>query len=197
MMIPNTLQAVLAQSGGIITTAKANELGISNERLRLMVSAGLLERVAFGIYARPDEFIDEMYIAQLRRKKIIYSHETALHLHDLTDRDPLTYSVTVPSGYNTSRLQEDGFKVYTIKRELISIGVTQRPTIFGNTVTVYNLERTICDCLRSRSQMDSAILIDAIRRYVKRSDKDLSELMKMAELFRVDKLLRSYLEILL
>jgi predicted transcriptional regulator of viral defense system len=185
------------QNGGLITTAQANEVGISNERMRLFVKSGDLERVAFGIYVLPDEFADKMYISQLRRPKIIYSHETALFLHDLTDRDPINYTVTVPTGYNATKLKEDGFTVFTIKRELHEIGVTKLTTMFGNSVIAYSLERTICDCLRSRNQLDIAIVTDAIKRYTSRKDKNLNTLMQMAEMFQVVKPLRSYMEVLL
>lgn len=197
MAIPNELQSILIQNGGMITTAQANEVGISNERMRLFVKSGDLERVAFGIYVLPDEFADKMYISQLRRPKIIYSHETALFLHDLTDRDPINYTVTVPTGYNATKLKEDGFTVFTIKRELHEIGVAKLTTMFGNSVIAYGLERTICDCLRSRNQLDIAIVTDAIKRYTLRKDKNLKTLMQMAEMFRVAKPLRSYMEVLL
>ena len=197
MAMPNELQSVLKQNGGIVTTAQANEVGVSNERLRLLVHSGDLERVTTGIYVLPDEFTDKMFIVQLRRPKIIYSHETALFLHDLTDRDPINYMVTVPTGYNPTRLQEDGFTVFTIKRELHEIGVTKLTTMFGNSVTVYDLERTICDCLRSRNNLDIAVVTDAIKRYAKRKDKNLNKLMQMAETFKVTKLLRGYMEVLL
>lgn len=197
MAVPNELQSVLKQNGGIVTTAQANEAGVSNERMRLLVQSGDLERVTTGVYVLPDEFADKMYIAQLRRSKIIYSHETALFLHELTDRDPISYMVTVPTGYNPTRLREDGFTVFTIKRELHEIGVTKLTTIFGNSVVVYDLERTICDCLRSRNDLDIAVVTDAIKRYAKRKDKNLNKLMQMAEMFQVTKLLRSYMEVLL
>ena len=197
MAIPNELQSILMQNGGMITTAQANEVGISNERMRLFVKSGDLERVAFGIYVLPDEFADKMYISQLRRPKIIYSHETALFLHDLTDRDPINYTVTVPTGYNATKLKEDGFTVFTIKRELHEIGVTKLTTMFGNSIIAYSLERTICDCLRSRNQLDIAIVTDAIKRYTSRKDKNLNTLMQMAEMFQVVKPLRSYMEVLL
>ena len=197
MAMPNELQSVLNQNGGILTTAQANEVGVSNERLRLLVHSGDLERVTTGIYVLPDEFTDKMFIVQLRRPKIIYSHETALFLHELTDRDPINYMVTVPTGYNPTRLREDGFTVFTIKRELHEIGVTKLTTMFGNSVTVYDLERTICDCLRSRNNLDIAVVTDAIKRYAKRKDKNLNKLMQMAETFKVTKLLRGYMEVLL
>lgn len=197
MAMPNELQSVLKQNGGIVTTGQANEVGVSNERLRLLVHSGDLERVTTGIYVLPDEFTDKMFIVQLRRPKIIYSHETALFLHELTDRDPINYMVTVPTGYNPTRLREDGFTVFTIKRELHEIGVTKLTTMFGNSVKVYDLERTICDCLRSRNNLDIAVVTDAIKRYAKRKDKNLNKLMKMAETFKVTKLLRGYMEVLL
>lgn len=197
MSMPNKLLSVLKQNGGMITTAQANDVGVSNERLRLLVRSGDLKRVTTGIYILPDEFVDKMFNFQLRRPKIIYSHETALFLHDLTDRDPINYMVTVPTGYNPTRLKEDGFTVFTIKRELHEIGVTKIETMFGNFVTVYDMERTICDCLRSRNNLDITVVMDAIKRYVKRKDKNLNKLMQMAETFKVTKLLRGYLEVLL
>jgi predicted transcriptional regulator of viral defense system len=197
MPLPITLQEILTQNDGVITTAQANIIGVSNERLRLLANTGELERVSHGVYISPDEFVDKMYVAQLRRPKIIYSHETALFLHELTDRDPISYTVTVPTGYSAARLRGDGLNVFTVKRELLEMGMTQAKTMFGNTVSTYGLERTICDCIRSRNQMDITVVTDAMKRYAKRSDKNLNTLMEMAETFRVTKLLRSYMDVLL
>lgn len=197
MTIPAELKPILTQNGNTITTAEANAAGISNERLRQLVKRGVLEHPTFGVYVLPHDFVDRMYATQQRRPKIIYSHETALFLHDLTDRDPISYSVTVPTGYNTVKLREEGFTVYTIKRDLHTVETTEVETMFGHTVRVYTMERTICDCLRSRSRMDVTLLTDALRRYVRRKDKNLNTLMKMAKTFRVEQPLRHYMEVLL
>jgi predicted transcriptional regulator of viral defense system len=197
MTLPVALQEILTQNDGVITTAQANSIGISNERLRLLANAGELTRVSHGVYILPDEFFDKMYVAQLRRSKIIYSHETALFLHELTDRDPISYTVTVPTGYSVSGLRGAGLNVFTVKRELHEMGTVQAKTMFGHTITAYGLERTICDCIRSRNQMDVAVVTDAMKRYAKRSDKNLNTLMETAEAFRVTKLLRNYMEVLL
>ena len=197
MGISAELKHILTQSGGTITTAEANAVGISNERLRQLVQKGALEHPSFGVYVLPHDFVDRIYAIQKRRPKIIYSHETALFLHDLTDRDPISYSVTVPTGYNTVKLREEGFTVYTIKRDLHTVETTEAETMFGHTVRVYTMERTICDCLRSRSRMDVTLLTDALRRYVRRKDKNLNTLMKMAKTFRVEQPLRHYMEVLL
>jgi len=197
LAVPNNLETVLAHNNGTFIAAQANAAGVSNERLRLLMKAGELEKVSFGVYIAPEAFEDKLYTTQLRRKKIIYSHETALYLHDLSDRDSIKYTVTVPTGYNTTRLREDGFRVFYIKRELHNIGAVRILTMFGNYVTVYNMERTICDCMRSRNQIDIAIITDALKRYVRKKDKNINSLMRLAEVFQVTKPLRTYMEVLL
>ena len=128
---------------------------------------------------------------------MVYSHETALFLNDLTDRDPVSYCVTVPTGYNTSKLKQDGLIVHTIKKELLDLGICTKQTSFGNDIRTYDMERTICDMLRDRKNQDIAVVSDALKRYARRSDKDLNKLMKYADVLRIEKVLRSYLEVLL
>lgn len=197
MAIPGELKRVLANNNGAITNRQASQAGFSRERLRLLVNSGELERLAPGVYISSDTFPDKMYVEQMRKPALIYSHETALFLHDLTDRDPINYSVTVPRGYNTKSISRAGFTVFTVKRELHKLGTVQMETIFGHKVTAYGLERTICDCIRSRNQLDIAVVTDAVKRYARRSDKNLNILMQMAEAFRITKPLRSYMEVLL
>jgi predicted transcriptional regulator of viral defense system len=133
----------------------------------------------------------------MRFKQAIFSHETALYFHNLTDRDPLVYSVTVKTGMNTKSLRNSGAKVYSIKPELYELGSTTAATPYNRVVRTYDMERTICDIIRSRSQMDIEILIDALKRYTTRKDKNLPQLMRYADKFRITNVLRKYLEVLL
>lgn len=191
------LESLIKENEGIITTKKTQENDIHREYLSEMVRDGSLDRVAYGVYITPDVWEDKMMIMQLRKKKIIFSHETALYLHDLTDRDPIQYTVTVPYGYNPSRLKNEGIIVHTVKKELFELGAIYMNTTFGHEVKVYDLERTICDVFKDRNNQDPAVLTDAIRRYVLRKDKDLNKLMRYAEKMRVKKVLKLYLEVLL
>ena len=118
-------------------------------------------------------------------------------IRGLTDREPSPYSITVKTGYNPASLQADGIKVYTIKKELHDVGIATMNTPFGNPVPVYDMERTICDLLRSRSSMEIQTFQGALKMYARRKDKDLRTLMRYAGMFRVEKILRQYLEVLL
>jgi len=191
------LELLIEEYDGVITTKKAQENDIHREYLSEMVREGSLARVAYGVYISPEVWEDKMMILQLRKKKIIFSHETALYLHDLTDRDPLQYVVTVPYGYNSSRLKNEGIIVHTVKTDLFELGSIYKSTSFGHEVKVYDIERTICDILKDRNNQDPAVLIDALKRYVSRKDKDLNKLMRYAEKLRIKKVLKPYLEVLL
>ena len=58
-------------------------------------------------------------------------------------------------------------------------------------------ERTICDIVRSRSNVEMQTFQNALKQYAHRKDKDLRRLMHYAELLRVEKTLRQYMEVLL
>lgn len=181
---------------GLILTKDVEEYGVPRKYLSLFNKEGLLERVAHGVYLSPDAFKDEMYIIQSRIGKAIFSHETALYLHDLTDRDPINYSVTLPAGFNGSSLKNEGIKVYKIKKELHELGVIELNTNFDRPIRVYNKERTICDIIRNRNNMDVAILNDALRRYIKDKDKNIHLLLKYSKEFRIYNITRKYMEML-
>lgn len=191
------LKKVIEESDGLIFTKDIVTEGIPKIYLSQLVKKGELERIAQGVYLTPDTMADKMYYLQRRKPAIVFSHDTALFLHELSDRDPLTYSVTVPIGYNTKNIKGEGIIVFSIKKELYKIGLTTLTTPFGKNVAAYDMERTVCDIIRSRNKMDISILTDALKRYVKRKDKNIPKLMDYAEIFKVTKLLRNYMEVLL
>ena len=191
------LDQLMERQDGMLRTGQVLAAGISKPVFYQFVQSRGLEQAAHGIYLSKDAWVDAMYLLHLRCPQAVFSHETALFFHDLTDREPNPYSITVKTGYNPASLQADGIKVYTIKKELHDVGIVTMNTPFGNPVPVYDMERTICDLIRSRSGIEMQTFQDALKQYAKRKDKDLRQLMRYAQMFRVEKLLRQYLEVLL
>ena len=197
MNAKDRISVIASEHHGVLRTADVVSAGISKKALSEFVKEQGFVRAAHGIYCDLDAWTDDMLVLQLRCPKTIFSHDTALFLHDLTDREPLSYTVTAKTGYNPSHLTEAGVKVYTIKKDLFEIGMTDRLTPFGNRINVYNIERTICDVIRSRSTIEAQVLQDALKQYARRKDKNLHQLMEYANLFHVDRILRRYMEVLL
>ena len=191
------LDKLLAEDDGILQTSAVIAAGVPKPVFYQYIRQNDLEQAAHGIYVSRDAWVDGMYLLHLRCVQAVFSHESALFFHDLTDREPSLYSVSVQRGYSPTRLKADGITVYTVKKELYPIGITSAKTPFGHTVPTYDMERTICDLIRCRNDTEAQTFQDDLKRYTKRTDKNLSTLMRYAAQFRVEKVLRQYLEVLL
>ena len=191
------LEKLIQKQHGTVLSSDLDLYEIPRTYLQMMVADGKLERVDRGIYVSTDAIEDEMYSMQTKYPKLIYSHETALYLHGLSDRTPFEYSASVPSGYKVVGSMAERFKIYYIKKELHELGVETVQSSHGNPIKTYNIERTICDLIRRRNRIDVQILNEALKRFVKLKSADLSMLMDYAKKLRIDAVLKNYLEVLL
>ena len=188
----------LIQNCRYLTPQMAKESGVTKFKFYDYLHKNGFEKVARGIYASGDEWVDELYVIHQRCPKAVFSHDEAFYFHGLIDREPLVHTFTVYSGYNAHRLKEDGnCKVYTVKKELLDVGKTMVTNNCGNEIPMYDLERTVCDLVRSRSSVEVQDFNTALKTYLSRKDKDLNRLMEYAKLFRVYNVIRKYMEVLL
>ena len=196
----NTYEIVMDlinRNKGIISTAEIVSQNIDNKYLSIMVQRGMIERVSRGVYVLPNVMEDELYAISIRCRKGIFSHDTALFLHDLSDRTPLRFSITLPKGYNPASLKNQALDFFYVKPELLPLGMIEVLSNHGKPIQAYDMERTICDLVRSKARMDIQIFTDALKRYSRRKDKDLNKLMKYAKIFNIEKKMREYMEVLI
>ena len=191
------IEKIINEQNGTLLSLDLDKNKIPRTYLSMMVADGKIKRIGRGVYVLPDLLEDEMYIMQKKYPNLIYSHETALFLHELSDRTPFEYSATVPSGYKVVSNISERFKIYYIKKDLHLMGVIEGKTSFGNTIRIYNVERTICDTLRSRNRIDIQIYTDALKRLVNKKQLDYALLMEYARELDVEKILITYMEVLL
>ncbi len=191
------LTAIASNHGGIIETKIAVRHGICKTTLYKLCKEDKICRIAKGQYILIDDIQDELLSVCKRSNKIIFSHETALFLHGLSDRTPFEHTVTAPSGCIPSAAIKAECKVYYIKPELFELGKTVVKTPSGNEVPAYDPERTICDVIRSRNKIGTETFLAALKMYAASSKKDLNKLNTYAKQMRVAKVLRQYLEVLL
>lgn len=188
---------LIMENGGIVHTAHVIAAGLSKTTLSKLERDGLILRVARGQYILPDELPDELFLWQLRMPRLIYSHETALFLLDMAERTPSRHTATLPTNARLSSTFPGDIKVYMIKPEMFEVGLTSLPTKMGHSVRAYDAERTVCDVLRSRNKIDGQSVVAAMKNYANRIDKDMGKLGQYAAMFRMTKILRQYLEVLL
>ena len=188
----------LVQNGnGYLCTSQVVEAGVSKPTLAEYVRQRKMERVAQGVYLAEDTWPDKLYLLCLSNSRIVFSHETALMLHGLMEREPKITSVTVKAGYNASHLRQKGIRVYQVKPDVYDLGVVDVKTGFGNTVRAYDMERTICDILRYKDAMDVQVFQYAMKEYMGSNHKNLNHLMAYAKKFQIESAVRTYTEVML
>lgn len=190
------MREIIKQNNGIITAKEVSDNKIDSWYLTNLVKKGELERVVRGVYFDPNfDNYDELYFFQLQNKACIYSYQTALYLHRLTDRLPFDNEVTVKQGYNAWRIK-DSVIVHQVKKEWYELGKAEIKTDMGNIVCAYDMERTICDLVRDRKNQDPEIFSKAWNLYIKKDSKDIWKLRRYAKDFGIAKKIEEILEVI-
>ena len=188
--------SLLNENNGYISSKIAHENGIDRKTLWRMVKLGLIERVLPGLYINVDIFPDPFFIVQHRCPKGIFSHNTALYLHGFSDRSPIKYMMTIPTGWSTKLLADKSYIFYYNRPELIKLGQTEVQTVSDNTVKVFDIERTICDCLRYIDRLDRNLVLTGLKRYLKSDKKDSLKLLEYATKLNIRETVHRYLEVI-
>ena len=191
------LDKLLEEQNGYIRLIDAQNEGVSKYAVLDYVRKKEMERTAPGIYISSDAWEDRLYSIQLRNRKIVFSHETALYLHNLSDREPFAPVITVERGYNAKHLKDKGLTVHTVRPEWLELGLTEEKTFAGNTVRIYDRERCICDIIKNKNRMDIQVFQMALMSYFTDSNKKIHKLMEYAEIMGVSDKVRQYTEVLL
>lgn len=193
----DVLDNLVENGNGYLCTSQVVDAGVSKPTLAEYVSQRKMERVAQGVYLAEDAWPDELYLLCLSNSRIVFSHETALMLHGLMEREPKTTSVTVKAGYNASHLRRKGIRVYQVKPDVYDLGIVDVQTSFGNTVRAYDMDRTICDILRFKDMMDVQVFQYAMKEYMASTYKNLNHLMEYAKRLGIESAMRTYTEVML
>jgi predicted transcriptional regulator of viral defense system len=196
MEATDKVYALMNERSGYLTTKEARESGIENKTMQRMADCGLIERVAHGLYAGTDIFPDQFFVAQYRCPKGVFSNETALFLHDLSDRDPLRLMMTIPSGWNSKLLTGDSILFFYSSPKKMELGICETVTPSGMKVKAYDAERTLCDCLKHIDRLDRDLVLTALKRYVKGGERDSAKLLEYAAALKIRDMVYRYLEVL-
>lgn len=185
----------IKEGNGIYFTKEFKENGFDKYFINKLLKEGIVERYGQGVYLRSDVFEDELYIFQKKYPTIIYSYNTALYLHGLTERTPDKYDVTVYSGYNTKHLP-DSLNCYYIKKDYHQLGVIELKTNQGFIVKTYNLERLTCDIISTKtSNMDKEQVNKYIRKVFLENKLDYNKLIEYARKLGCEKKVRQVMEV--
>lgn len=197
MSASETLDRLVLEGNGYLITSQVVASGISKPTLAAYVQKNNMKRVAHGVYLAEDAWEDTLYQLQLANKRIVFSHETALYLHGLMEREPKSIYATVQAGYNATHLRRRSVRVFQVRLDTYELGATDIQTAFGNNVRAYDRDRTICDIIHQKDHMDVQVFQYAMREYMTSDGKNLYHLMEYAKKLKIEDAVRTYTEVML
>lgn len=188
------IQSLMKINNGYISSKELSNLGIHRMYLNIMKKKGMIEKVGRGIYIDSAKIEDGYFVFSLGFQKVVYSHMTSLYFHGLSIKAPTNkYDITIPNNYFNYNIKEHN--IFYVDKNIYKLGLTTVETPMGNKVRAYDIERCICDIIRSKNRMDSEHVKYSIKEYLKRKDKDLIKLSTYAEKMGIKEEVMDYIEV--
>ena len=173
------IEDIMKMNNGYVTSKQISNFGIHRMYLNIMKKKGMIEKVGNGIYIDSNKIEDSYFVLSLELPNVIYSHMTALYFYGLSIKAPNEkYDVTVPNNYYNYKLKEHN--VFYVSKNIYELGLIEIETPMGNKVRAYDIERCICDIIKSKNRMDLEHVKHSIKTYIKSKDKNIIKLSKYA-----------------
>lgn len=193
------VEKIIEEAGGIAKTAEFNSAGLSNFDVTTLYKEGYIERVRHGYYQLADNNdISEEFLLSILLPEGIVCMESALFHYGYSDYAPRKWAIAVPRTISKAKLKIDAvpIRTYYIQEGLYLLGKTSSD-FNGVTLAVYDRERTICDCFKYRTRLDSELFGKAMKTYVADDMKNLGKLSKYAKEMKLYKKVNELMEVLL
>ena len=189
------IEELMKKNNGYITSKELDMFDIHRMYLSIMQEKELIKKVATGIYIDTNKIEDNYYVFGLSMPNIIYSHMTALYFHGLSiEASTDVYDITVKRSYNSVHLRKHN--VFYVDNDIYELGLIEVKTPMGNKVKVYDIERCICDIIRSKNRIDLELIKYSVRKYLKRKDKDLNKLSLYAEKMGIKDVVMTFIDMM-
>jgi len=191
--------AIFKKHGGILRTAQALRAGIHPGTLYIMRDSGTLETVSRGVHrlaGKPPLDNPDLVTVAARIPGGVICLISALAFHELTTQIPHAVHVALPRGSEEPRVDHPPIKTYRFTGEAFAQGIEVHK-LDGISVRIYNPEKTLADCFKFRNKVGLDTVVEAVRFYRERKSIKVDDLIRYAEICRVTKIIRPYLEAIL
>lgn len=187
------------KKNNVITIKEFKDAKIGFYYINKLIEDNYISRIGNGLYGKTDSFEDEYFIIQNRYKNAIFSYNTALFFLNKTEAIPNIIDITIPNDYNVSSINTKQIRVHYASRENIKLGVIKLKSPFGNTITAYNLERTICDIVKNENKcgLDIEQRNKVIKKAFSNNEIDGTTIMKYAKKLKCVKKIKAMMEVMI
>lgn len=187
----------LVRKAGLLRPRDLDAHGIPRTYLQRLMESGELERVALGLYRLPGRPLDarkSLVEATRRTPGGVLCLLSALQFHGLTTQAPFEVWIAVPSKAWRPRASAVPLRIVHLSAAAFDFGV-EAHVIDGVTVRVYSAAKTVADCFKFRSKVGTDVAIEALLDYRRKKRATVDALWKAAQVCRVTRVMKPYLEV--
>ena len=189
----------LDQGKKYYTTTELKGAGFSYYKIRRMEDSGLLHRINRNTYENHSFSGDEndFINAAAFVPEGVVCLMSAARYYELTNFLPDSIAVAIERTKKVSTLPDwPSIKVFYFDSVRMDTGVNEI-TEGGDKFHVFDIEKTVVDIIAYRNKIGIEETSEVLRNYLKRQDRQLDRLYAYAKQLRCEKIMRTYLEILI
>lgn len=183
-------------AGGILTMSEALKMGIHRRELYALRDEGKLELLSRGLYRlteMPEPSLPDFAIVAKKIPKGVICLISALAFHEITTQIPHFVYVAINKNTHKPKLEYPPTRYFWYSEKLLTMGVEEH-ILDGCKIKVFNIEKTLVDCVKFRNKIGMDIVLEALKMYWKREGANLEKLFEYAKLFHVDRILKPIME---
>jgi predicted transcriptional regulator of viral defense system len=191
------LLALFRAHGGQLRLSEALAQGVSRYQFYKLRDQGVIERVSRGTYRLtelPRASDPDLLVVATRFPKSVLCLVSALAWHDMTTQIPRRIDLAVARNARLPKLDYPPVRGYRFSGRRFTSGVEVHP-LDGATLRVFCPEKTLADCFAYRNSLGMDVFLEAIKLYPKRHRPDYPRVLEYADICRVAKGIRPYLEV--
>jgi len=190
------IEQIFIKGAGYARTADVLAAGIHFSLLKKLEVAGVITKIKRGYYRWEAMAYWGSELPEIARLAPggVFCLFTAAEFHGLTTYQPWQHHLAVERSAKVTGLPAGRVKMHYWTGSLLDFGIETIQT-GGGPIRITDAERTVCDLVKYRNKTGTDTMLEAIRTYLRRRDKNLTLLLEHARRLRVEKIIRPYLEI--
>jgi predicted transcriptional regulator of viral defense system len=189
----------LAREKGVLRPRDLQLRGLPADYLWRLYRKDKLERVGRGLYSFPDADIGEHHSlveAALRVPHGVVCLLSALRFHELTTQSPFEVWIAIEIKARRPKEKIIPLRNVCFSGEAFTAGV-ETHRVEGVEVKIYSPAKTVADCFKYRNKIGLDVAMEALRDCWRKKLATADELWRYAQVCRMARVMRPYLESLI
>lgn len=188
----------IAENKKFIKIDELKDMGYSYYKISKLEEQGILSRVNRSTYEnltyKGDE--NDFFSAEAFVPKGVICLMSAARYYELTSFLPDAVDVAIERKKKVNTLPEwPEIKIFYFNTYRMNLGVTEVRD-GDNCFHIFDIEKTVIDIIYYRNKIGIEETSEVLKNYLKRRDRQIDRLYAYAKLLRCEKIVRSYLEVL-